>query len=327
MAVEKEKLLEMYTRMLTIRRFEEKVKELLYAAQLPGFAHAYIGEEAVAVGACSALEDSDYITSTHRGHGHCIAKGADLKRMMAELLGKKTGYNKGKGGSMHIADFGVGILGANGIVGAGPPIATGAGLAAKLRESGQVTVCFFGDGASNQGTFHESLNLASVWKLPVIYLCENNMYGEWTPAADVVSVQDVADRAGGYNIPGVTVDGQDVIAVYEAVTEAVKRARAGDGPSLVECKTYRFEGHALGEEAFLRGYTYRPAEELAEWKNQRDPVVLFQDKLVKLGVLTEEQAAQIDEEIKARIEEAVAFAQESPLPAPEEALDDVYTSL
>jgi pyruvate dehydrogenase E1 component alpha subunit len=327
MAIEKEKLIGMYTRMLTIRRFEEKLKELFYGAQIPGFVHAYIGEEAVAVGTCSALEDDDYITSTHRGHGHLIAKGADLKRMMAEIFGKSTGYNKGKGGSMHIADFDIGILGANGIVGAGPPIATGAGLAAKLRGSDQVAVCFFGDGASNQGTFHESINLGSAWKLPVVYLCENNMYGEFTPAAEVVSVKDIADRAAGYNIPGVTVDGQDVVAVYEVVQEAVKRAREGDGPSLVECKTYRFEGHALGEEAFIRDRAYRPAEEIEEWKSERDPIHLFKDKLLKQGVLTEEQASQIEKEVQARLEEAEAFARESPMPAPEEALEDVYVSL
>jgi pyruvate dehydrogenase E1 component alpha subunit len=327
MAIEQEKLIGMYTRMLTIRRFEEKAKEMFLAAQIPGFVHSYMGEEAVAVGVCSALRTNDYITSTHRGHGHLIAKGANLKRMMAELYGKETGYNKGKGGSMHIADFAVGILGANGIVGGGLPIAAGAGLSAKLRHTDQVTVCFFGDGASNQGTFHESVNLSSVWKLPVIYVCENNMYGEFTPAADVVSVKDVADRAAGYAIPGVTVDGQDVIAVHEAAQEAVKRARAGAGPSLVECKTYRFEGHALGEEAFIGTRTYRPATEVEEWKTQRDPIRLFEGKLLAQGVLTLAQATQIDDEVKAKVEEALAFAKESPLPKPEEALEDVYVSL
>ena len=327
MAIEKEKLIEMYARMLTIRHFEGKLKELVFGGEVPGFVHAYAGEEAVAVGTCFALLDDDYITSTHRGHGHLIAKGADLKRMMAEIFGKSTGYNKGKGGSMHIADFGIGILGANGIVGAGLPIATGAGLAAKLRGSGQVATCFFGDGASNQGTFHESINLAAAWKLPVIYLCENNMYGEFTPAAEVVSVEDVSDRAAGYNIPGVTVDGQDVLAVYEVVQEAVKRARKGDGPSLVECKTYRYEGHVIGEEAFIGERGYRPAEEVEEWKSKRDPIVLFRKKLVKQGVLTEEQASQIEEEVIARLDEAVAYARESPMPAPEEALEDVYASL
>jgi len=327
MAIEKEKLIEMYARMLTIRHFEGKLKELVFGGEVPGFVHAYAGEEAVAVGTCFALLDDDYITSTHRGHGHLIAKGADLKRMMAEIFGKSTGYNKGKGGSMHIADFGIGILGANGIVGAGLPIATGAGLAAKLRGSGQVATCFFGDGASNQGTFHESINLAAAWKLPVIYLCENNMYGEFTPAAEVVSVEDVSDRAAGYNIPGVTVDGQDVLAVYEVVQEAVKRARAGTGPSLVECKTYRYEGHVIGEEAFIGERGYRPAEEIEEWKSQRDPITLFKGKLVKQGVLTEEQASQIEAEVIAQLDEAVAYARESPMPAPEEALEDVYASL
>jgi pyruvate dehydrogenase E1 component alpha subunit len=326
MAVEKEKLIELYTNMLTIRRFEEKLKDLFLAGQIPGFVHSYMGEEAVAVGTCSALRDDDYITSTHRGHGHLIAKGADLKRMMAELFGRKTGYNKGKGGSMHIADFSIGILGANGIVGAGLPIATGAGLAAKLRGTDQVTACFFGDGASNQGTFHESINLASVWKLPVIYMCENNMYGEMTPASEVVSVKDVADRSAAYAIPGVVVDGQDVMAVYEAVQEAVKRAREGAGPTLIECKTYRYEGHAVGEEAFLRGQTYRSQEEIEEWRTERDPITNYEAKLLEMGVLTKEEMAKIEDEIKAQLEEAVAYAKESPLPKPEEALEDLYAA-
>jgi pyruvate dehydrogenase E1 component alpha subunit len=327
MGVENEELIQMYTRMLTIRRFEEKLKGLVFGGEVPGFVHAYAGEEAVAVGTCFALQDDDYITSTHRGHGHLIAKGADLKRMMAEIFGKATGYNKGKGGSMHIADFSIGILGANGIVGAGLPIATGAGLAAKLRQSAQVAVCFFGDGASNQGTFHESVNLASAWKLPVIYLCENNMYGEFTPAAEAVSVEDISDRAAGYNIPGVTVDGQDVLAVYEVVQEAVKRARQGDGPSLVECKTYRYEGHVIGEEAFIGDRGYRSTEEIEKWKSERDPIALFKDRLFKQGVLTEDQASQIEEKVGKHLDEAVTFARESPMPALEEALEDVYASL
>lgn len=324
MTVEKEKLVDMYTRMLAIRRFEEKVVELFNAGEIPGGSHSYIGEEAVAVGVCANLRPDDRITSTHRGHGHCIAKGGDLKLMMAELYGKETGYCKGKGGSMHIADFNIGILGANGIVGAGLPIATGSGLTAKLQHTDQVTVCFFGDGAANQGSFHDSVNLAAIWKLPVIYVCENNMYAVSTPASYSISIKDVADRGAAYGIPGFTVDGQDVTAVYEAAHEAVARARRGDGPSLIECKTYRYLGHMLGEEAFFGpGVSYRSEEEIASWK-QRDPIALFEAKLEQLGVLTKEEASKIDEQIKGQVEEAVVFAKGSPLPAPEEALLHVF---
>jgi TPP-dependent pyruvate/acetoin dehydrogenase alpha subunit len=283
----------------------------------------YIGEEAVAVGVCANLRPDDRITSTHRGHGHCIAKGGDLKRMMAELLGKKTGYCKGKGGSMHIADFSIGILGANGIVGAGLPISTGSGLAAKLQGTDQVTVCFFGDGAANQGGFHSSVNLASIWKLPVIYVCENNGYAVSTPAAYSISIKDVADRGAAYGIPGLAVDGQDVMAVYEATHEAVARARKGDGPSLIECKTYRFLGHMLGEEMMFGPVSYRSQEEVERWK-KRDPIALFGARLEEMGVLTQEQRVEIDEQVASEIEEAVAFAKESPLPAPEDALADVF---
>lgn len=324
MTAEKEKLLEMHKKMLTIRRFEEKAVELFNAGDLPGGSHPYIGEEAVAVGVCANLRPDDRITSTHRGHGHCIAKGGDLKRMMAELQGKETGYCKGKGGSMHIADFSIGILGANGIVGAGLPIAAGSGLAAKMQGTDQVTACFFGDGAANQGGFHSSVNLAAVWKLPVVYVCENNMYAVTTPAAYALSVEDVADRGAAYGIPGVAVDGQDVMAVYEAAREAVERARRGDGPSLIECKTYRYLGHMLGEEAFFGpDIRYRSDEEIERWK-ERDPIALFEAKLAQMGVLTDEDSATIDAEIKNSIEEAVAFARESPLPAPEDALLDVF---
>jgi len=323
MAVTQEKLIEMYTKMLTIRRFEERVVELFYAGKLPGFVHPYIGEEAVAVGVCANLRPDDRITSTHRGHGHCIAKGGDLKRMMAELFGKETGYCKGKGGSMHIADFSIGILGANGIVGGGLPIAAGSGLATKLQGGDQVTVCFFGDGAANQGGFHESVNLASIWKLPVTYICENNMYAVTTPASYAISIDDVADRGDAYGIPGLAVDGQDVMAVYEATKEAVERARRGDGPSLIECKTYRYLGHFAGEEALFGEKRYRTEDELEEWK-KRDPIALFETKLERMGVMSKEEAANIGEEVKAQIEEAVTFAMESPFPVPEEALEAVF---
>lgn len=321
MAIDKNKMVAMYTKMLTIRRFEERMLEQQAAGALPGGVHTYIGEEAVAVGICAHLRSDDYITSTHRGHGHIIAKGGEAKLMMAELFGKKTGYCKGKGGSMHIADFSIGILGANGIVGGGLPIATGAGLAAKLRGSDQVAVCFFGDGAASQGTFHEAVNLAAVWKLPVVYVCENNKYAVTTPAAKVISVEDVADRGAAYGIPGVAVDGQDVMAVYEVAEAAVKRAREGGGPSLLECKTYRFMGHMGGADPVGDGY--RRQAELEEWQ-RRDPISSFAASLQERDLLTSEEATGIDAKIKAELDQAVAFAEQSPLPAPEEALEDLF---
>lgn len=321
MAIGKEILLDMYTRMLTIRRFEERMLEQMMAGALPGGVHTYIGEEAVGVGVCANLRTEDRITSTHRGHGHIIAKGGDVKKMMAELFGKRTGYCKGKGGSMHIADFSLGILGANGIVGGGLPTAAGSALASQLRGDDQVTVCFFGDGAANQGTFHEAVNLSAVWKLPVIYICENNLYAVTTPAAKSISIEDVADRGASYGIPGMAIDGQDIMAVYEATAEAVKRAREGDGPSLIECKTYRFMGHMGGKEVFEG--SYRTEEEVEEWK-KRDPITMFEADLLKMGVLTKEDADGIDKQINVEMDEAVAFAEQSPLPEPEEALEDLY---
>ncbi len=310
--------LQMYTTMLRIRRFEEKVVELFAQGKIPGFVHSYIGEEAVAAGACAALEPTDYITSTHRGHGHLIAKGGDLKYMMAELYGKKTGYCKGKGGSMHIADVDLGILGANGIVGAGIPIATGAALSSQLQKNGRVALCFFSDGASNRGTFHEGINMASIWKLPVVFLCENNMYGISMPQKRGMAIEDIADRASAYGIPGVVVDGNDVIAVYEAVKEAVKRARSGGGPTLIEAKTARWRGHFEGDPQI-----YRTPEEIEEWK-KKCPIKRFEEKLLKMGVLNEEKIKEIEDMIAKEIEEAVKFAEESPYPEPEEALEDVY---
>jgi len=285
---------------------------------MPGFVHLYLGQEAVAVGACAGLNDDDYITSTHRGHGHIIAKGGDLKRMMAELYGKATGYNKGKGGSMHIADPGLGILGANGIVGAGLPIATGAGLSAKLRKSGQVAVCFFGDGASNQGTFHEAINIAAAFSLPVVYVCENNLYAVGTRQSKVRKIEDIADRSAGYGIPGLIVDGNDVMAVYEACQEAIDRARAGLGPTLVECKTYRWRTHFEGEPD-----TYRPREEVAAWL-KREPIAPYRRRLVERGILTEDEADQIVARVVNELDEAVEFARMSALPAPESALDGLW---
>jgi len=323
MAVEEASLLEMYTKMLTIRRFEERLVELLKAGELPGTPHTYIGEEAIAVGVCAHLRPDDRIASTHRGHGHLISKGGDIKLMMAELFGRKNGYCKGKGGTMHIADFSIGILGSCGIVGAGLPLATGSGLAAKLRGSDQVTVCFFGDGAACQGSFHESLNLASIWKLPVVYVCENNMYAVTTPASYSVSIKDIADRGAAYNLPGVVVDGQDVMAVHEAAAEAVARARKGEGPSLMECKTYRYMGHVGGEEIFTR-VAYRTDEEVQEWKRNRDPIALFETKLAKAGVMNKDVVTRIEEQIMAQLDEAISYARSSPLPTPEEALEDLF---
>ena len=319
-----DRLLDMYRTMQTIRQFESRVKEIFQEGKIPGFVHVSIGEEASATGVAAALTDTDYITSTHRGHGHLIAKGGDVKPMMAELFGKKTGYCKGKGGSMHIANFELGILGANGIVGAGLPIATGAGLAAKVRGSGEVAACFFGDGASNEGTFHESLNLAAAWKLPVVYVCENNLYGEFTAGRDVTSVKDIADRARGHDMPGVVVNGNDVVEVYEATREAVERARKGDGPTLLECKTYRWEGHVVGEEAFLGKRSYRPADEIEAWK-KRCPLTGFEQRFVP-GNFTAEELEAVRTEVGRRIDEAVQFALDSPLPAPEEALDDMFST-
>lgn len=312
-------LVGMYRNMCRIRRFEEKVSELFAAGRIPGFVHVYIGEEAVAVGACSALRKDDYITSTHRGHGHCIAKGGDLKYMMAELFGKDTGYCKGKGGSMHIADVDLGILGANGIVAAGIPIAVGAGLSAKLRGTDQVAVSFFGDGASNRSTFHEGINLAAIWKLPVIFLCENNLYAQTTPAWAETSVENIADRAVGYSIPGKITDGNDVMAVYSTVAEAVKQAREGDGPTLIECKTYRWRGHFEGDPQ-----KYRNREEVKEWM-KRDPIKRLGIQLTKQDILTKEGLREIDDAVMQEVEEAVTFAESSLYPKPEEALEDVYS--
>ncbi|MEM0095744.1 MAG: pyruvate dehydrogenase (acetyl-transferring) E1 component subunit alpha [Candidatus Bathyarchaeia archaeon] len=314
----KEKLVEMYRLMVKIRLFEEKVFELYAQNLVPGTIHLYTGQEAVAVGVCSALRKDDYITSTHRGHGHCIAKGADVKRVMAEILGKKTGYCKGKGGSMHIADFSIGMLGATAVVGAGIPIAAGAGLSIKLRGTDQVVACFFGDGASNQGTFHEGINMAAIWSLPVIFVCENNLYAMGTRQSMVMRIENIADRAAAYGIPGVVVDGNDVLAVYEATSKAAERARKGEGPTLIECKTYRHRGHSRVDPA-----KYRPREEVEAWL-AKDPIKRFREKLLGLNVLTEAEIQQIDREVAAEIEEAVRYAMESPYPAPEEALEDVY---
>ena len=314
-----EQLIEMYTTMVKIRTFENRVAELFAGGKIPGFVHLYVGEEAVATGVCANLTDKDYITSTHRGHGHLIAKGGDIKQMMAELFGKKTGYCKGKGGSMHIADLDLGIMGANGIVGGGPPLASGAALACQYLGNDGVAVCFFGDGASNQGTTHEAMNLASCWKLPVVFVNENNMYGISSCTRDSMCVPNVADRAGGYGIPGVVVDGNDVVAVWEAAGEGISRARQGKGPSLVECKTYRHKGHFEGDPC-----AYREDAELEEWK-EKDPIPRLERKLVEMEVLTGNRIEEIKGALQNDLVAAEQFAEESPFPDVSELTEDVYT--
>jgi pyruvate dehydrogenase E1 component alpha subunit len=309
--------IDMFKKMLEIRKFEEKVYELFTQNLIPGTMHLYTGEEAVAVGVCAALDPHDFITSTHRGHGHCIAKGASLKKMMAELFGKRTGYCKGKGGSMHITDKSIGMLGANAVVGGAIPIAVGAGLSCKLKYPDRMVACFFGDGASNQGTFHEGINLAAVWNLPVLFVCENNLYAMGTRKSMVMKIENISERARCYGIPGITVDGNDVLAVHGAARKAVERAKNEEGPTLLECKTYRHRGHSRFDPA-----AYRPEEEVREWM-ERDPLVVFKKALLQKGI-PEEFFQKIIDQVNTEIEEAVEFARESPLPRPEEALDDVW---
>jgi len=317
--LDKALLLEIYRKMVTVRNFEETAMDLYLKGQLPGFLHVYIGEEAVAAGVMAHLSPQDMITSTHRGHGHAVAKGARLDMMFAELFAKKTGYCHGKGGSMHIADLDLGILGANGIVGGGVPISTGAGLALKLKGSDRVTVCFFGDGASNTGAFYEGVNLAAVWNLPVVFVCENNQYAESTPRKVHQKVKDIAERAAAFSIPGVVMDGMDVFDVYQRTGEAIERARAGDGPTLLEAKTYRFMGHYVGDPQ-----VYRPKEEVEEWK-RRDPILTFRERVIKEGKLGAAELDAIDAEIKKEIEAAIDFARKSPEPEIETALQDIFT--
>lgn len=320
MSLTKEKMIELYTTMKKIRTFEDTISELFAAGKLPGFVHLYAGEEAIGVGVCAHLTDRDYITSTHRGHGHCIAKGVDINSMMAEVYGKATGACKGKGGSMHIADVDKGMLGANGIVGAGGPLACGSGLTAKTLGTDQVTVCFFGDGAAAQGTMHESMNLASIWNLPVVFVCENNGYAESTPWEYHCAAKNISDRAAAYDMPGVTVDGTDLLAVYEAAEEAIARARRGEGPSLIECRGFRYYGHFEGDAAL-----YFTAEE-KERNHARDPIEKFKKRGLEKDLFTEDECAKLDAEIAALVEAAVQFAEESPWPALEEVLTDVYVN-
>ena len=314
--ISKERFRELYRKLMTIRRFEEKVDEFFRQGKITGAVHTSVGQEAVAVGVAEALNKDDLVIATHRGHGHCIMRGADLKAMMAELFGRATGLCKGKGGSMHIVDVKKGMLGAMGIVGAGMPIAAGVGLAVKMQKTGQVCVCFFGDNASNGGPFHEAHNVSSLWKLPVVFVCENNLYGISVSVKKSTSVGDIAVRAQGYNMPGVVVDGMDVLSVYGAAKEAVGRARRGEGPSLLECKTYRFLGHSRGDPPYG---PYRTKEEVDSWK-KRDPRLL----LIQQGGLSPEEVGGIDKEVAEAIEEAVRYADASPQPDIKVALEDVY---
>ena len=319
--IPKEKLLWMYETMVKIREHEERVAELFAQGKIPGFVHLYIGEEAVATGVMAHLRKEDFITSTHRGHGHFIAKGGNIKASMAELFGKATGICKGKGGSMHIADLDVGELGANGIVGGGIPHAVGAALGIKLNGLDNVAVAFFGDGASNQQNFHEAINLAAIWKLPVVFVCENNLYQISLPYSRQQVIKSVAERAAAYGIPGVSVDGQDVFAVYEVAKEAIERARKGEGPTLIEAKTYRFRGQFEGDPQ-----VYRSKEEVEWWKQNKDPIVLFERTVLEKGLLSKDELDEVREKVKKEIEEAIKFAEESPWPKPEEVLEDVFST-
>jgi TPP-dependent pyruvate/acetoin dehydrogenase alpha subunit len=313
--------LELYRVMRTIRSFEERSTQLFGENKIWGTIHSYAGEEAIATGVCAHLRDDDWITSTHRGHGHCIAKGADLGKMFAELLGRETGYCRGRGGSMHIADTSKGNLGANGIVGGGIPIATGAALTAQHLGTDQVAVSFFGDGAANQGTFHESLNLAAIWKLPAIYVCENNQYAESLPVKRAFAIENIAVRAEGYGMPGVRVDGGDVRAVHEAAGEAVSRARSGKGPTLLVADSYRHEGHYYGDPR-----KYQTKDEIEGWRKRFDPIVDARAWIVADRLASETDLAAIDKSVAGEIDRAVAWAEQGPLASPIRLPEDVYAS-
>lgn len=315
----KELLTYFYSTMWRIRLFEETVEKYFLNGEIPGFVHLYIGEEAIATGVCANLTNSDYIESTHRGHGHTLAKGADVNRAMAEIFGRKTGFCKGKGGSMHIADFSVGMLGANGVVGGGFNLAVGAGLAIQMQNRKDVSVVFFGDGASNRGTFHEGANLAAAWNLPVIFVCENNMYASTTPHKTQTSVDNIADRAVGYGMPSAIVDGNDVFEVYEATKQAVERAKQGGGPTLIEAKTYRIKGHFVGDPEL-----YRTKEEVEEQFEKNDPIKRFEKRVLEEKWMTEKELAAIREKEEEIIRKSVEFAKDSPFPDESELYDDLY---
>jgi TPP-dependent pyruvate/acetoin dehydrogenase alpha subunit len=306
--MERETAVQLYRKMLQIRKFEEKLYQLFLTTPMPGSMHQYNGQEAVAVGVCAHLHDDDYITSTHRGHGHCIAKGASIRSIMAEMFAKQTGCCRGMGGSMHIADYSVGMLGATGIVGSGLPIAVGAAWSNQYRKSSQVVVCFFGDGAANEGAFHEALNLAGVWRLPVVFVCENNVYGFSTHYRRVTSVEHIADRASAYDMPGVVVDGMDLRSVFKEAGTAVGRARRGEGATLIECKTYRYMGHSRFEKA-----AYRPEGELEQWR-KRDPLLQFVEVLVGEMEVDAGELERIENQVEREIDDAVEYARNSPDP-------------
>lgn len=318
MSLTQEKCLKMYTDMWRIRLFEEEANRQTNLGNVVGTLHMYCGEEAVAVGVCANLRDDDYVLGTHRSHGHCIAKGAESDKMMAELFGKATGTCRGKGGSMHVADFSLNMLGANGIVGAGIGPTTGTALASKIRGTDQVSVCFFGDGAAARGTFHEAIAMGSLWQLPVVYVCENNGYQQWVPRKNVAVVDSVADMAGSYSIPGVSVNGQDAIEVYEVIAEAVARARSGGGPSLIEARTYRFYGHSLGDEQ-----QYRTEEEVEERKLNADPINILRDFMTERNWLSSADDDQVQQRAGDEITRAAKFAEESPWPEMGEVGTDV----
>jgi TPP-dependent pyruvate/acetoin dehydrogenase alpha subunit len=317
--MELEQHLHMYRQMAKIRAFEEQVNELYKGAKMPGLAHLYVGEEAVAVGVCEALRRDDVITSTHRGHGHCLAKGATVDRMFAELLGKEAGYCRGKGGSMHIADQDTGNLGANAIVGGSAGIATGAALSAKMRGTDQVAVCFFGDGALGQGLLYEAMNMAALWALPVIYVCENNLYGEYTPGSETIA-GEILGRARAFGIHAETIDGQDVQLVHTTMRRLVERARRGEGPAFLECKTYRYYGHHVGDV----NREYRTREEEKEWMTKHDPLLTLAARLTAQKLVDGDAFERIVADVKAEIEKGVEFALAAPYPGPEQVDEDVY---
>ena len=318
-----EVLRDLHRRMVRIRLFEEAAGRISEAGRMPGFIHLYVGQEAVAAGACAALRDDDQVSSTHRGHGHLVARGGDLSRMMAELMGKATGYCGGKGGSMHVCDLDLNMLGANGIVAGGLPIAVGAGFANKYQANGAVSVAFFGDGATNIGAFHEAANMAATLELPVVFVCENNEYAEFTPRELTMAIDDVVERAAAYGMPGTMVDGMDPVAVLEATAAAADRARAGEGPSFIECKTYRFYNHH-GVQTL--GMKYRSDDEVRQWR-AKDPIPRHEDLMVRLGAMASDGIEAVRAQVAAEVESAVEFAEQSPMPDPDDLVADVYSGV
>jgi pyruvate dehydrogenase E1 component alpha subunit len=320
MSEDPKQLMDIYHRMVAVRQFEEMAGEYFSAGEIPGFIHLSIGQEASSCGVCSCLRSDDYVVTTHRGHGHMVAKGADLKRMTAELFGKSTGFCKGKGGSMHIFDFSLGILGANGVVAGGLPIIAGAGYSIKMRKTDQVAVAFFGDGASNRGPVHEAMNMAAIWKLPILFVLENNQWASTTPQTCASAIKDLYKRSAAYGMTGLKVDGNDVLAVRKATVKAVARARKGEGPTLIEIKTYRMAGHFVGDQE-----KYRTREEVAAWK-KKDPINRFGKYLIEMKYASKKDTEDVWKKVAEEISEALVFAKESPSPRPEDALEDLYAT-